>query len=286
MTDNNKMWERLSLLRLGLQFFAEGTGDGGAAGASSADGASKSPEGGAGDAGNTKAEGGSAQGYYDAMSKEERDDFLKRNGLLHHTAATARYKSATDKAAKLDGLQGSFADLAKIYGLDENDHEGILRAAMNNPARIRDKARELGTDDETAEVFLSIEDENNRLKREKTEQIRAQERTRMANEEAETKGVYPTFNFDAAFENPAFKAMVDAGIHMKTAYESAFHAELSAAAIEAAREEARAAALAEYRANGARPEEGAAGATGEATLATDYKSMTREQLRAAEKKYL
>lgn len=278
-------WEHPDLLRVGLQFFAEGAGgDGNGSGGS--DGGATSPAGEAGADQTTQTGGGSVQGYYEAMSKDERDAFLKKNGLLHHTAASARYKTATEKAAKLDGLQDSFADLAKVYGLDEGDHEGILRAAMKNPARIHAKARELGVSDEVAEGFLDIQDENNRLKRAKTEQIKTAEQQRMAKEEDETREAYQTFDFSVAAKNPAFKAMVDAGIHMKTAYESAFHAELAAVAIQAAKEEARVAALAEYRANGARPDEGAGGSTGEANMRVDYKSMTKEQLRAAEKKFL
>jgi hypothetical protein len=56
--------------------------------------------------------------------------------------------------------------------------------------------------------------------------------------------------------------------------------------MEAVRAQARADALAEYRANRARPEEGAACSTGEAIMTLNYRQMTREQLRAAEKKYL
>ena len=109
----------------------------------------------------------------------------------------------------------------------------------------------------------------------------------MSKEEETVKAAYPDFDRAEASKSPAFKAMVDAGIDMKTAYEAAFHTTLSASAIEAAKVQAREEALAEYRANGSRPREGAGGAApGSGTLSTDYKSMTKEQLRAAEKKYL
>lgn len=308
---SDNTWERGRMLRLGLQFFAEDMGDSGGTGDDGASGeAGLPPEREACDT--APAKDSSAQGYYDAMTREERADFLKKNGLMHHTAASARYKSATDKAAKLDGLQSGFAELAKVYGLDEGDHAAILRAALDCPHRVgdnahgrdgedcegvlgaaldrpnpvEDKTEEREDDGETARSLLTPEDEIARLTREETARIREAELMRMTRQEEETREVYPRFDFGEASRNPAFKAMVDAGLPMKTAYESAFHAELSAAAIAAVREQARAEALAEYRANGARPEEGAAGSTGEAIMAVSYRSMTREQLRAAEKKYL
>jgi hypothetical protein len=302
---NNNAWECGHMLRLGLQFFAEETGDdGGTVGHDSCSETGELPEGHIPDAATTN--DGGAQSYYDAMSREERAEFLKKNGLMHHTAATARYKSATDKAAKLDGLHGSFADLAKVYGLDEGDYGAILKAALDRPRSMENgtdgdhtqalseecsdfpqatdgNAQELRPDGETAEMLSA---ENALSEQGEAVEFREAELMRMIRQEEETKDAYPNFDFGTASRNPAFKAMVDAGLPMKTAYESAFHAELSAAAMEAVRAQARAEALAEYRANRARPEEGAACSTGEAIMTLNYRQMTKEQLRAAEKKYL
>jgi hypothetical protein len=292
------------MLRLGLQFFAEETGDGDGAGDHDAGGEIGFPEESAAEAATINDD--SVQNRYDAMSREERAEFLKKNGLMHHTAATARYKSATDKAAKLDGLHGSFADLAKVYGLDEGDYGAILKAALDRPRSMENgtdgdhtqalseecsdfpqatdgNAQELRPDGETAEMLSA---ENALSERGEAVEFREAELMRMIRQEEETKDAYPNFDFGTASRNPAFKAMVDAGVSMKVAYESAFHAELSVAAMEAVREQARAEALAEYRANRARPEEGAACSTGEAIMTLNYRQMTKEQLRAAEKKYL
>ena len=308
LSDNTR--ERSRMLRLGLQFFAEDTGDcGGTSDESAGGGTDVSPEEESSDTATAK--DGSIQSCYDAMTREERADFLKKNGLLHHTAATARYKSATDKAAKLDGLRESFAELAKIYGVDEEDHGAILRAAIDRPLRVEretrgmdeknrgdtlgkspdplhsaEEAKERKAEGETTQSHLTLEDDTAQLTQEETARLREAELARMTRQEEETRAAYPRFDFGTASRNPAFRAMVDAGIPMRIAYESAFHTELSAVAIAAARAQARAEALAEYRASGARPEEGAATSTGEAIMTVNYRSMTKEQLKAAEKKYL
>ena len=296
MSRLDNTWERGRALRLGLQFFAEEMGDESDAGGYGAGGEMEIPsEGDVPDTATTN--DGNAQSCYDAMSREERAEFLKKNGLMHHTAATARYKSATDKAAKLDGLHSSFADLAKVYGLEEGDYAGILRAALDRPHPIESTAAEGSCDavSEEASVPSPVVEEKEPVlyaeeeipsAQDRVALIREAELLRMIRQEEETRAAYPSFDFGAAARNPAFKAMVDAGLPMKAAYESAFHAELSAAAMEAVREQARAEALAEYRANRSRPEEGATHATGEAIMTVDYRQMTKEQLRAVEKKYL
>lgn len=284
LIDNN-MWERERLLRLGLQFFAEGSeGDGGGGDTGSADDGSGAPE------GAVQADGGTTtddSDFYAKMSQDDRKAFLKKHGLMHHKSAEARYKSSVDKAGTLDAMQGDLKALAKYYGVDANDPQAVLRAALKDPARVRAKAKELGSSDEVAAQYMDVEDERDRLKDEIDLRVRAEEFARMSKEEEAVKAAYPDFDRAEASKSPAFKAMVDAGIPMKTAYEAAFHTTLSASAIEAAKAKAREEALAEYRANGNRPQEGAGGAApGSGTLSTDYKSMTKEQLRAAEKKYL
>lgn len=300
---NNNAWECGRMLRLGLQFFAEETGDGGGAGDHDAGGEAGFPEESAAEVAMIRDD--SVQNRYDAMSREERAEFLKKNGLMHHTAATARYKSATDKAAVLDGLRGGFSDLAKAYGMDGGDYGAILKAALDHPHFTEMKADEAYSEAPLEEVSelpkaMGDKEELRDSHREAAEnpsaseeempllirEIREEAFLRMVGQEEETRSAYPDFDFRAASRNPAFKAMVDAGLPMKTAYESAFHAELSAAAMEAVRAQARAEALAEYRANRARPEEGAARSTGDAVMTLNYRQMSKEQLRAAEKKYL
>lgn len=279
------MWEHARMIRLGLQFFAEGSGgDGGDGGAGSANDGSEAPEGAVQTNEGTTTDDSD---FYAKMSQDDRKAFLKKHGLMHHKSAEARYKGSVDKAGKLDAMQGDLEALAKYYGVAADDPQAVIRAALNDPARVKAKAKELGTSEEVAAKYLGIETERDRLKREADQRVRAEEFARMSKEEETVKAAYPDFDRAEASKSPAFKAMVDAGIDMKTAYEAAFHTALSASAIEAAKVQAREEALAEYRANGSRPREGAGGAApGSGTLSTDYKSMTKEQLRAAEKKYL
>lgn len=264
MQSNNNLWKDEAMLRLSLQFFAEGAGDGGAGAADSGDTGSGTPAGG-NDSGAsaTTGEAQTEQDFYEKFSEGERNAFLKKHGLMHHNAARARYQGSVDKAAKYDAMSSHLGAVAERYGVSVDDPEGLAKAILNDPVRIKAKADEMGVSEEIAKSLVAADAQNAIQKAQMAERVRAEEYTRMQTQETEVKAVYPSFDLSKAGQNPAFKALIDSGkFTMKEAYEMAFARELNAAAMEAAKNEARAAALAEYQANGGRPKEGTAGQAG------------------------
>lgn len=266
MVQPNNMWhDRPELIRLSLQFFAEGAG-----GDSGADGASGAVESAApaGDgAGTDSTTSGGEADYYDSLSEADRNAFLKKHGLMHHTAAKARYQGSLDKAAKYDAMSSHLGAVAERYGVSVDDPEGLAKAILNDPARIRAKAAEMGVSEDVAKTLVAADATEAIRKAQMAEQVRNEAYTRMQAQEAEVKEAYPSFDMSKASKNPAFEALYNSGkFTMKQAYEMAFSGELAAASIEAAKSEARAAALAEYKATGGRPVEGAAGQAGSANI--------------------
>ena len=288
--DNNNTWQDGKLLRLSLQFFAEGSGGDGGGGGQSGSGDSGTPAGDTGTDTTTSTGGTTAEkDFYEQMDTESRNAFLKKHGLMHHQAASARYKGSVDKAGKYDALTSNLEAVAERYGVSLDDPEAFAKAILNDPARVKEKAREIGGSDEIAQELVYAETDKAMNKAKMAQKVREDAHNRMQAHEQEVKEAYPDFDLSKASGNPAFKAIYDSGKYtMKEAYEIAFSRELSAAAIEAAKQEGRAAALAEREANAGRPREGAAGSmgSGAADIPTDYRKMTNEQLREAERKYL
>lgn len=265
---NNTTWQDGKLLRLSLQFFAEGSGGDGGGGGQSGSGDSGAPAGGT-ETDTTTSTGGSTaeKDFFEQMDTESRNAFLKKHGLMHHQAASARYKGSVDKAGKYDALTSNLEAVAERYGVSLDDPEAFAKAILNDPARVKEKAREIGGPDEIAKELVYAETDRVMNKAKMNQKVRADAYTRSQAHEQEAKEAYPDFDLSKASGNPAFKALYDSGkFTMKEAYEMAFGRELHAAAIEVAKQEARAAALAEREANEGRPREGAAGYTGHASV--------------------
>lgn len=281
MMQSNNTWQDNPMLKLSLQFFAEGSGESGGEGASGTD-ASGTPAGGAQTDTTT-----SEQDFYEQLDQDGRNAFLKKHGLMHHKTAQARYKGSVDKAAKYDKTVAAFEALTERYGVSMEDPEALAKAVMNDPARIKAKAAELGTSDEIARGVVAAETAEAMSKAAANQRVRAEAYARSQTHEEEAKAAYPDFDLAKAGKNPAFKALYDSGnFSMKEAYELAFASELHAASIEAARNEARAAALAEYQANAGRPREGAAGGSSAGAVdKPDFSKMTIAQKEEYLKKF-
>lgn len=266
--DNNTKWQDGKLLRLSLQFFAEGSGGDGGGGGQSGSGDSGEPAGGTG-TDTTTSTGGSTveKDFFEQMDSESRNAFLKKHGLVPHEAIAKRNRTSAEKAGKYDALTSNLEAVAERYGVSLDDPEAFAKAILNDPARVTVKAREMGVSEDVAKGIIAADTTEAMNKAKMAQRVRADAYTRAQAQEQEVKEAYPDFDLSKAGGNPAFKALYDSGkFTMKEAYEMAFGRELNAAAIEAAKQEARAAALAEREANAGRPREGAAGHTGEASV--------------------
>lgn len=275
MMQHKHMWERDPLLRLDLQFFAEGTAEGGGA------------EGGAGGAEATPAGGesvGTSTTNEKVYTREDAAAVAKQFKMIPHNGVKERYKSTFDKAGKYDAMASHMGAVAEMYGVSLDDPEGLARAILNDPTRVKAKASELGVTDEIARSIVANDAYEAIRKAQQSERVRQEEFTRLSTEEAAVKEAYPTFDFAAASGNKAFKVLVDSGVPMKEAYEMSHHASLGAAALEAAKKQGRAEALAEMEDRAGRPREGAAGTTGNSP--TDVSKLKGKELDAFLESYL
>lgn len=250
----NNQCEQKDLLRLYLQFFAEGSGDGGGAGTEASGGTEAAPAGESTEAATDTQQSTETKTY----TPEEVAAVAKQAHLIPHNAVRERYKSTFANADKYTAMKEHLGAVAERYGVSLDDPEGLAKAIMNDTALVQAKAAELGVSEDVAKSVVEAEATNAINRTREAERVRREEFERMSREEEDLKKVYPSFDFGKASENPSFKLLVDNGHSMRDAYEMSHHAELTQAAINAAVERAKAEALAEYRSNAERPTEGAA----------------------------
>ena len=267
-----------------LQLFAEG-GDGSAAGGAPVGVDSSTPP--QSNQETTKDTGADTASVAKTYTEEDARAVSKQFNLMTHTQAKTRYKGAIERGAKYDALAVKMQAVADRYGKTaDTSPEDILDAMLTDRGRVREVAERFGVDDETAERFIRTENENAMFRARQTQEQNRATIERMVKEENETKAVYADFDYRAETENPVFKTLVDAGTPMKQAYEMVHSAELAAKAIAAAKEEARAEALAEFRANGARPAEGISGNKATGVVKNDYSKMSQQDLLARERELM
>lgn len=282
--------EAAKLLRFGLQFFAEG--DGGAGSGAAASGAvgqpatggqpSNAPTASGNDTGNGNGTGQPAGKTY---TDEDAAAVAKQFGLMNYETAKGRFKGALDKAHKHDDMSLRLGALASRYGLAAGAKaEDVLAAIEGDSDYIEKKARELGTDNETAKRYVSMEEQLARIEREKLDESDRQAMKKLSEQEQAVKAVYPDFDPEKAADNRVFKTLVDSGIPMLDAYRAAYSADLTAKAVEAAKADARTEAMEEYKRNGDRPREGAS-AGGGTNVAHVGKPMTGEEAQNIISKY-
>mgnify|MGYP003296953720 FL=1 len=282
--------EAAKLLRLGLQFFAEG--DGGAGSGAAASGAvgqpatggqpSNAPTASGNDTGNGN---GTRQPAGKTYTDEDAAAVAKQFGLMNYETAKGRFKGALDKAHKHDDMSLRLGALAKRYGLEAGAKaEDVLAAIEGDSGYIEKKARELGTDNETAKQYVSMEEKLARYEREQLEESDRQAMKKLSEQEQAVKAVYPDFDPEKAADNRVFKTLVDSGVPMLDAYRAAYSADLTAKAVEAAKADAKKEAMEEYKRNGGRPREGAS-AGGGTNVANVGKPMTGEEARSIIKRY-
>nr|DAG05701.1 MAG TPA: hypothetical protein [Podoviridae sp. ct6BA50] len=169
--------------------------------------------------------------------------------------------------------------LASRYNVQGNVGD-ILRAVENDKHYLEAAADEAGV---TVEQFREIEDlkrqkaDFDRWKAQRQAEIAYQQRMERWNGEAqEVQKTYKGFELQQEVQNPAFLAMLRAGVPMKNAYESVHHEELMAAAQQAAAKQMERNVAASVRANGQRPQEAGMSSQPAFTVKSDPSKLSKQ----------
>lgn len=267
-----------ALLRLGLQFFAEGASGDAGSGGEGTEGV-KSPDTSSADGGaelsnpSTEKAGGKAEVDLTAIKRE--------HGLMSPQDAAKRYAKQSEKAAYFDKLTPALTATAARLGIDPGDYDALAKAMTEDRTFVREKARAMGVSEEIAQTVVNAEIMNAEFNRSKAEAEKAERNAMFEQEEAQVRSIYKDFDLGESLKNQKFKAMVDAGFSMQEAYEAVHQKELTQLLVAQAVKEAEDRLTARTGAQGQRPKEGAsAGAAGEG-VSLDYSKMTDKELYAA-----
>ena len=205
----------------------------------------------------------------------------------------SRLKSARGAEEARAKLTPALELLARKHNLDpaNMDYDALTKAISDDDSYYEDRALEMGTSVETAKKIDRQERDTARQKR--AEELSLQEQkirdhfTKLENQAAEMKKVFPNFDLQTELKNPAFLRMTspNVGISVRDAYYAIHHDEMQAAAMQATAKATAQKISDNIRAGQRRPDEN--GISGQAPSATtfDYSKASPEQ-RAAFKKDL
>lgn len=158
-----------------------------------------------------------------------------------------------------------------------------LQAALEADAGWwRSYADERGITEEQARQQLTMQAELDAMRRrsaqEEGERRMAAQMEAWGRQAREVQAAYPEFDLDAAMASGDFKAMLRAGVDMKTAYEVVHMDDIKVAVARAAAKDAETRVTDNIRAKGARPAEGGASGQVGASVKADPGRMSGKEI--------
>lgn len=290
-----------TMLRLHLQFFAEGVGGAGGSsgGASTGGGASdaglpKSGEGDVatsadnatdaelqtqGDEGNTN-QAPDREAEFDAFIAEHSDLFNARVKAKVEEILPKRTHTISKKARGYDAVLPLLDNLTARYGTEPGDIEALIKAVTEDKATRSIRAEELGVSEDMVEEIERYRTREVTEQRQARE-VQAEEKyARWNAEAASVREMYPDFNLRAEMQNPLFCELMDK-VGVRGAYVAIHHDEIQRAAVKfTANEASRRAednAVSRVRANGQRPQENGTRQRSASTTRVDISKLSSEQ---------
>lgn len=221
----------------------------------------------------------------DNTAKEESDN----KEVSPKTYTEDEYKERLSKEMKRR-LKAQEKDLAPImrylseeFGIEDTTDLKTLAAKADEARKARYEQQSLETGADAATIEKNADNAYEVLNyRQQMEADRQQREAdefnrKMDAQVQEARAVYPTIDFSAEIQNPAFRAIITAGGSVKNAYEAVHSAEIHQAIRDKAVKEAQEKLAGSINANAQRPAEGAIANVASAKVITDPKSLTKAE---------
>lgn len=281
----DSIFERFDLFRF----------DGGAAGAAGAAGAQagtngtpgNSQPGTTGEAAEGGREGDPAAGDQGKTPEQREKEFQAlikgeyKDIYTKHTQdmINRRFKETKGLQEQLESHRPLLDMLSSRYGIDDGDVAKIQAAVESDRSMWEEAAEEAGMTVEQYKRLQMAESENRRLKeaqRVNLQQQLAQKQLAAWNSQAEELSKeYEGFDLGVEIKNPAFRAMLKAGVSIKNAYEAVHMDEIKSGIISRTKQQTEKQVTDNIRAKGSRPSE--VGGNPAMTISTDVSKMTKAQ---------
>ena len=181
-----------------------------------------------------------------------------------------RFRTSMEREQKYDKLNPALEMLAKKYGKDIGDFDGLAQAIVDDDSLYEAKAATMGVDVKTAKELTQNEIELTKLRSFRENNIKAQQArdhmSRLTAQANELRTEFPEFNLERELQNDTFVRLTapNSGLSVKDAFYAIHHKEIEAAKQQKLTQQAMAAATASVRAGQSRPKEN--GSTTPATI--------------------
>lgn len=274
-------------LKLNLQAFAEGAGDGGTA-SGTADVGLANPNG----SDLSEMIYGKTESQTDLTNPTENkadrakafDDLIKgefKEEYAHRVQDTVqkRLKGSKEIVDKYNALSPTLEILARKYGVDASDVEALNKAIEEDDSYFEDEALEKGITVAQLKEIRKMERENADLRRqmeERANQEQAERDVALWMEQAkEARKTFPSLDLGEELKNDEFLKLLKDGISVGTAYFAIHNKELVPQAMQYTAKAVEEKLTNKIIASGARPQENGMNSTSSAIVKSDVSQLTR-----------
>ena len=203
----------------------------------------------------------------------------------------ARLRETRAAQEQLNQMQPLLQALQERFGT--TDYNQISQALVEDESYIEREAEKRNMPIDAAKAVLKAEREANQAKAQLEQSRRDAGFRRIAEQAAQTKQLYPDFNFEVELRNEKFRKLTDPsnpyGVDVKTAYELIHHNEMLAKTVQTTAQKTQQYVANAVAANQKRPAEnvgntsGAIGAFDPHNLSKENRADIRRRVKAGEK---
>ena len=190
-----------------------------------------------------------------------------------------RLKKTKETVDKYNALSPMLEMLARKYGIDASDVEGLNKAIEEDDSYYEQEAMEKGITVEQLKTVRKMERENAELRRQmedRAAQDQAERDVAKWMEEAkEAEKVFPGLDLRNELQNPQFIALMKDGIGLETAYFALHHRELVPKAMQYAEKKVAEQVTGNIIARGVRPIESGVSSQSSAVVKSDVSQLTK-----------
>ena len=191
-----------------------------------------------------------------------------------------RLKGTKETVDKYNALTPTLELLAKKYGVDASDIEGLTKAIEDDDSYYEQEAMENGMTVKQLKDFKKMQRENADLRAQMQEQQRQENANKLyaswMNQAEAAKKVYPGFDMKTEMNNPDFVKLLRSNVDVRTAYEVLHKDEIIPAAMQFTAKTVEQKLTNKIIANGARPSENGMNSQGAAVVKSDVSQLSKE----------
>lgn len=190
-----------------------------------------------------------------------------------------RLKGQKEIVDKFNALNPTIETLAKKYGVDATDIEGLNKAIADDDSYYEQEALEKGMTVQQLKEIKKMERENADLKAQMEEAQRQENGKKLyaawMQQADEAKKVYPSFDLRTEMNNPKFVDLLRSNIDVRTAYEVLHKDEIIPAAMQFTAQTVESKLAKSIASNGARPSENGMSSQSAAVVKSDVSQLSK-----------